>query len=321
MAIKIYIDQGHNPRNPNAGAEGNGYREQDLVFAIGRELAEILREEGYETRLSRPTAETQLGNSNATSLAARVNEANYWGADYFLSLHANASENAAASGTEALVYRQDSTAAALANSILRYLTRATGLRDRGVTVRPNLYVLRRTRMPAVLLELGFITNPDDARLMAENPGLFALGIAQGITAYLNGDAPASVLPDETVPSETQITYAQFLMENPKTGTLKVQAYRGDQAYPVSGAQVTVSQTFADGEHLFFTGVTDEDGLIENITLPAPPKAESQSPEHPQSTAVYRLTATHPSYGSITEPVYMYEDVTAIQPLAFSLREV
>ena len=43
MAIRIYIDQGHNPQNPNAGAEGNGLREQDIVFRIGIELAELLR--------------------------------------------------------------------------------------------------------------------------------------------------------------------------------------------------------------------------------------------------------------------------------------
>ena len=41
MAIKIYIDQGHNPQNPNAGAEGNGLREQDIVFAVGIRLAEL----------------------------------------------------------------------------------------------------------------------------------------------------------------------------------------------------------------------------------------------------------------------------------------
>ena len=80
MALKIYIDQGHNPVNPNAGAEGNGLREQDLVYTIGQELAEILRGDGnFEVRLSRPTPTTQLGVSNTTSLAARVNDANSWG--------------------------------------------------------------------------------------------------------------------------------------------------------------------------------------------------------------------------------------------------
>lgn len=185
MATKIYIDQGHNPQNPNAGAEANGYREQDLVYTIGRELSAILQAEGYETRLSRPTPETQLGTSNATSLAARVNEANSWGADYFISLHANASQLAGASGSEALVYNLNSVAADLGASILRGLAETTGLPNRGVTQRTNLYVLRRTRMPAVLVELGFITNAGDAALMANSPQLFALGVANGITAYLS----------------------------------------------------------------------------------------------------------------------------------------
>ena len=47
MATKIYIDQGHNPQNPNAGAEGNGLREQNIVYRIGIELAALLRAAGY----------------------------------------------------------------------------------------------------------------------------------------------------------------------------------------------------------------------------------------------------------------------------------
>ena len=59
MAIKIFIDQGHNPQNPNAGAEGNGLREQDLVYNIGAELAALLNADpNFDARLSRnsPTA-------------------------------------------------------------------------------------------------------------------------------------------------------------------------------------------------------------------------------------------------------------------------
>lgn len=185
MAIKIYIDQGHNPQNPNAGAEGNGYREQDLVYVIGQELAGILRAEGYDVRLSRPTADTQLGTSNATALAARVEDANAWGADVFISLHANASSLSGASGSEAYVFRLDSAAGELAEDILEGLEETTGLPDRGVRQRTNLYVLRRTQMPAVLVELGFITNAGDAALMANAPQLFALGVANGITAYFS----------------------------------------------------------------------------------------------------------------------------------------
>ena len=184
MAIKIYLDQGHNPFNPNAGAEGNGLREQDIVFRIGVETAALLNSDpAFEARLSRPTATTQLGSSNASSLAARVQDANAWGADYFISLHTNAYDQASATGSEAFVFSQPSTAASLAADILAALQEETGLFDRGVFTRPSLYVLRRTAMPATLLELGFITNPRDARLMNEQPELFARGIYEGIRNY------------------------------------------------------------------------------------------------------------------------------------------
>ena len=184
MSIKIYIDQGHNPVNPNAGAEGNGLREQDLVYTIGRRLADRLRADGnYEVRLSRPTADTQLGSSNATSLSARVNEANRWGADYFISLHTNAAASPSASGSEAYAYARNTPAFRLGEDILDSLTNLTGLRNRGMAPRPGLYVLRKTQMPAVLVELGFITNPGDAALMRDDPELFADGIYRGIQRF------------------------------------------------------------------------------------------------------------------------------------------
>ena len=184
MAIKIFIDQGHNPTNPNAGAEGNGLREQDLTYKIGIRLADLLAADpNYEVRVSRPSPETQLGTTNAESLAARVNAANSWGADYFISLHANASSITSASGSEAYVYRLGSEAEQFAQNILTGLTDATGLPNRGVFARPTLYVLRRTAMPATLIEMGFITNPGDAALMNENPDLFARGMYNGINMY------------------------------------------------------------------------------------------------------------------------------------------
>ena len=184
MAIKIYIDQGHNPKNPNAGAEGNGLREQDIVYPIGIELAEFLNADPrFEARLSRPTPTTQIGNSNTTSLRLRVADANAWGADYFISLHTNAAESSAATGVEGFAFYRPSAAFSLGEDILRELTAATGLKNRGMQVRTNLYVLRKTNMPAVLIELGFITNPNDAALMSSEPQLFAEAMYRGILDY------------------------------------------------------------------------------------------------------------------------------------------
>ncbi len=184
MAIKIFIDQGHNPENPNAGAEGNGYREQDLVYYIGKDLEALLNANpNFEARTSRNSPDEILGTSIASSLAARANAANSWPADYFISIHANASEIASASGSEAFVYSLSSPAFGLAENILIGLSEATGLADRGVTARPTLYVLRKTTMPALLLEVGFITNASDAALMANNPELIARGIYNGILRY------------------------------------------------------------------------------------------------------------------------------------------
>ena len=186
MATKIYIDQGHNPENPNAGAEGNGLQEQTITYNIGQELAALLRTDpDFEVRLSRPTPTTALGTSNSTSLQARVNDANAWGADYFISLHTNASDNSAASGVEAFAYSRPSRAFSLGEDIVDNLSAVTGLRNRGMKVRPGLYVLRRTNMPAVLVEMGFISNPGDAALMNNSPELFAQGIYNGIVEYLS----------------------------------------------------------------------------------------------------------------------------------------
>ena len=184
MAIKIFIDQGHNPVNPNAGAEANGIREQDVNFQVGVRLAALLNSNpNFEARLSRPTSSTQLGTSVTTSLKARVGAANSWPADFFIILHCNISEITTASGSEAYVYRANSPAYNMGARILEGLHNATGLPNRGVIVTTHLYVLRNTSMPAVLVEMGYLSNPLDARLLTTDPASFARGIYNGILAY------------------------------------------------------------------------------------------------------------------------------------------
>ena len=129
MAIKIFIDQGHNPVNPNAGAEGQGLREQDITYDIGVRLAALLNADpDFSARLSRENDSVVLGTSNASSLRLRVEAANAWDADLFISLHTNAATSAAANGSEALVFRRDSEAFRIAEVVLASLTRTAGTR-------------------------------------------------------------------------------------------------------------------------------------------------------------------------------------------------
>lgn len=185
MAIKIYIDQGHNPTGPNTGAEGFGIKEQDITYNVGVYLAEMLEANGnFEVRLSRNSAEEVIGTSNATSLATRVGEANSWPADYFISIHCNANVNPQINGTECYVFKAYTPAYDMAQQILDAIVERVGTKDNGVRVNPSLYVLRRTRMPAVLVELAYLTNYDDMELLVNEQYAFAEGIYNGIINYL-----------------------------------------------------------------------------------------------------------------------------------------
>lgn len=184
MPIRIFVDQGHNPQGVNAGAEGNGLREQDVTYNVGVYLAELLRADPrFEVRLSRNSPTDSLGTSNATSLQARVNMANSWPANYFVSIHCNANPNPAIHGSEVYVYREGTQSYWLAQHILRSVVEQVGTRDNGVRVNSSLYVLRRTNMPAVLVELGYLTNSADAMKLRDDQRGFARGIYYGLLSY------------------------------------------------------------------------------------------------------------------------------------------
>lgn len=179
MAIKIFIDQGHNPSGPNTGAEGFGLKEQDITYQVGKDLAALLRaDEHFEVRLSRNTPEERLGTSNA---------ANAWPADYFVSIHANANTDPAINGTEVYVYRKYTQSYYLAQHILNAVVNIVGTKDNGVRANPSLYVLRRTNMPAVLVELAYLTNAGDAGKLETMQSEFARGIYEGMLSYFGMD--------------------------------------------------------------------------------------------------------------------------------------
>jgi N-acetylmuramoyl-L-alanine amidase len=191
MAIKIFIDQGHNPVGThNAGATGSGLFESDINFQVGLYLANLLNNDArFEARLSRPTEATVLGTNNATSLAERVRMANEWPANYFISIHCNSNPNPAINGTEVYIFQYGTQANWLAQHVMDGIVQTVGTRNNGIRINQSLYVLRRTTMPSILVELGYLTNSSDAAKLRDNQYGFAYGMYIGILRYF-GFSPA-----------------------------------------------------------------------------------------------------------------------------------
>lgn len=186
MTIKIFIDQGHNPGTINAGASGNGLSEESVNFVVGSMLADLLdNDPRFAVRTSRMYPEQVLGTDTTSSLRQRVSMANYWNADYFISIHSNYNVNPAINGSEVYVYQRDSRAWYLGEDILTGIVENAGMKDNQVRVNPSLYVLRATSMPAVLVELGYLSNTGDAQRLRDDPYSFAYGIYVGLLTYLN----------------------------------------------------------------------------------------------------------------------------------------
>ncbi len=177
--IKIFIDPGHG--GPDPGAIGNNVIEEYVNLNVSLELVRVLREAGFNVKIYRTTSdENVLSNKNA-DLRNRATTANDWGADYFISIHTNSSENTSAQGVEAYVYRLGGTSERLAQSIVDSVANDLGSVNRGV-MQANFAVLKRTNMPAVLVELGYLTNSTEA-LNLNSPAWqrkVAVAIANGI---------------------------------------------------------------------------------------------------------------------------------------------
>lgn len=185
MAIRIFIDQGHNPTGYfNSGAEGNGLTESEINYQVGIYLRDLLNSDPrFEARVSRPEPNTVLGTNNNTSLAARVDMANAWPAHYFISIHSNLNPNPAINGTEVYIYQYLTQAQWLAEQIMEGVTRETGTNNNGIRENPSLYVLRKAKMPANLVELGYVSNEADAEKLRDDQYGFAYGIYMGILRY------------------------------------------------------------------------------------------------------------------------------------------
>ncbi|MBP1970229.1 N-acetylmuramoyl-L-alanine amidase [Virgibacillus natechei] len=157
--MKLYLDPGHGGTDP--GGQGNGMKEKDIVLDIARRIRKLLNQdyENVEIRMSRT-------DDSSKSLSQRTDEANSWGADYFLSIHCNAF-NGSAQGYEDYIHSSlsDSSQTADFQAIMHNeITEINQLSNRGKK-KANFHVLRETSMSALLTENGFIDNENDAALL------------------------------------------------------------------------------------------------------------------------------------------------------------
>lgn len=199
--MKIFIDPGHNYSRFDTGAQGNGLKEQEVTYNVAKELATLFKEVGVDIKLSRENLTDNLGYSTNSSINTRVSLANKWKADYFISLHTDAATSSYAKGAHICVYNKNSVAGKMATKVIEKLLHLdlTG-RTETIQERKDLGVLKGTSMPAILIEMGFITNSRDAELMRE-PRLLAEAIFEGICEYLGIQKPQTEKPQISTPIE------------------------------------------------------------------------------------------------------------------------
>ena len=185
---KIALDAGHGGSDPGAVYKGRQEKEDtlDLTLAVG----DILKKNGIDVYYTRTTDEYETPFKKAT-------DANNSGADLFVSIHRNSSENPNQySGVETLVYSDTGLKAEVARNINNQLEDA-GFKNLGVDERKNLVVLKRTKMPAVLVEAGFINNDKDNYLFDEEFDSIAQAIADGILESIPSGRPGNTTSNKS----------------------------------------------------------------------------------------------------------------------------
>lgn len=178
MPYSIMLDAGHGGHDP--GAIYQGRREKDDTLRMVLELGEILQNNGIDIEYTRTTDVYESPYEKAM-------EANQAGVDFFISIHRNSypTDNVV-SGVESLIYDLSGIKLQMAENINEQLE-AVGFVNKGVKARPNLVVLKRTKMPAVLVELGFINSDTDNQVFDDNFEDIAQAIAEGILDTLEMD--------------------------------------------------------------------------------------------------------------------------------------
>ena len=185
----ITLDPGHGGSDSGAIA-ADGYMEKQVTLPIALKLKKVLEAKGATVYMTRTDDHDVYGPyaSGPDELQARSDVANNNRADVFISIHINAFNNPSVGGIATYYYDKTSYDSKLATAIQNQIAYEKGFGgDRGIQLG-NLYVLRHTLMPAVLVELGFISNPSEEALLKTEATQqnFADEIAAGLETYFRG---------------------------------------------------------------------------------------------------------------------------------------
>jgi len=150
--MKWYLDFGHGGKDPGALGQ-NKTKESDTVLKIGLQIKNNLEKAGEIVITTRE-------NDTYHSLESRSTKANKENCDYFISLHMNSATNKTAKGCEVWVYDKNSKLYNLATQISTNLSNKIKTPNRGVKISKDFSVLRKTKMPALLIEIDFISNKE-----------------------------------------------------------------------------------------------------------------------------------------------------------------
>lgn len=167
--MKIFINAGHGGNDPGAVSK-NGNKEADITKKVSALLAYNLILNGY-------IVEYFQQEKSFTEVSKAENISN---SDLFISIHCNAAANKTANGVEVLYYPTSGKGKKYAQQVQSELVSITKLRDRGIKARTDLHVLKRTKAPAILAELAFLSNEQEEKLLTDNPEMFANALLQGI---------------------------------------------------------------------------------------------------------------------------------------------
>ena len=148
--MKWYLDFGHGGKDPGAIGPTN-LKESDIALKIGMMVKETL-EDAFEKVI------TTRENDTYYSLDYRTKKANSENCDYFISIHLNSATNKSAKGCEVWLYDESSKLILLGNNLCDNLSTKINTPRRGIKYSKKLAVLKNTTMPALLIEIDFISN-------------------------------------------------------------------------------------------------------------------------------------------------------------------